>query len=276
MNAAVTRLRWVATFLALAAGAGPVVAQAPADVQWSLEGNRGSYCIWYLADPDLARRMVPSGTTLLPAGTGRGLPPLLARTVQDEPRFAQWIPGAICLGSYQRVTSDGRTLAAGKADRPVIVATSSLAAREARGFPSASSYLIDFMTDQRSLARAADDAGFGMSGIKVITRTRVGEDDPEVSITVDGVHITWSGHAIGDSGVGTTRSVSFGYASGRGSRWLIELESAPASSRLMVGTLEVDGRNTLAKALKASPGRAIGPEESGGTTSWTFHKATRR
>jgi hypothetical protein len=275
MRMAVTRLGCTVALMALSAGAGRVLAQVPAEVRWSLEGNRGSYCIWYLADPDLARTMVPSNTVLAPAGAGAGLPPLLARTVQDEPRFAQWIPGAICIAAYDRVTDGGRTLAQGKADRPVIVATNSLAASGARGFPAASSYLIDFMTDQRSLARAAEASGFGMDGITVLTRRQVGADDPRVSITVAGVQITWSGHAIGDSGVGKTRSVSFGYGSGRSAAWLIELQSAPGSTRLMAGTLEVDGRNTLARALKASPVRAIGPEESGGAVTLTFHSATR-
>jgi hypothetical protein len=275
MKGAVTPLGCAAILMALSAGVGPVLAQAPVEVQWSLEGNRGSYCIWYLADPDLARAMVPSSTVLAPARTGAGLPPLLARTVQDEPRFAKWIPGAICVAAYDRVTSGGRTLARGKADRPVIIGTNSLAASEARGFPTASNYLINFMTDQRSLARAADAAGVGMDGITVLTKHQVGADDPRVSIAVAGVQITWSGHAIGDSGVGKTRSVSFGYGSGRAAGWLITLQSAPTSTRLMAGTLEVDGRNTLAKALKASPVRGIGPEESGGTVTLTFHPATR-
>ena len=158
----------------------------------------------------------------------------------------------------------------------MILATSSLAASGARGFSAASSYLIDFMTDQGSLAHAADGIGVGMGGIKLITRTRVGADDPEVSIVIEGTQITWSGHAIGDSGVGKTRSVSFGYGTGRGPGWLVELESVPESSRLLVGTLEIDGRNTLAKALKASPGRAIGPLESGGTAVLKFQKGTHQ
>ena len=234
MRVAVTPCCCAAALIALSAGVGRALAQVPAEVQWSLEGNRGSYCIWYLADPDLARTMVPSSTVLAPAGTGKGLPPLLARTVQDEPRFAQWIPGAICIGAYNRVTAGGRTLAQGKPDRPVIVGTNSLAATEARGFPTASSYLIDFMTDQRSLARAADAAGFGMDGITVLTRRQVGADDPRVAITVAGVQITWSGHAIGDSGVGKTRSVSFGYGSGPGRR---VADRAP----IRAGKLAADG-----------------------------------
>jgi hypothetical protein len=44
----------------------------------------------------------------------------------------------------------------------------------------------------------------------------------------------------------------------------------------MVGGLEILGTNPLAKALRASPVRAVGPEEVGGTTTWTFHKQTKQ
>ncbi|MGH7524118.1 MAG: hypothetical protein ACREK8_07425 [Gemmatimonadales bacterium] len=247
-------------------------AQETAPLQWTLEDNQGSYCIWYLADPELASQMVPAGTVLSPAGSGKGLPVLLSRTIRDEPRFNLWIPGAICIGAYRRVTADGRTVAAGKDDHPIIIATSYLAARDPRGVAGATNLLLSFMTDKRDVARASESAGFDMNGISVVTRQQVGADDPKVTISVDGVEIVWSGHAIGDSGVGKTRSVSFGYATNRNASWLIGLDSRPSSTRLMAGILEVAGRNTLAKALKASPVRGIGPEESGGTVTLTFHK----
>lgn len=275
MNPAAKVTVWGAALLGVAA-LSPLTAQQTATVQWTLEDNQGSYCIWYLADPDLARQMVPAGTVLSPAGNGTGLPTLLARTIHDEPRFNLWIPGAICIGAYRRVTADGHTVAEGKEDHPVIIATSSLAAGDPLGVAGATSLLLAFMTDKRPVARASESAGFDMNGISVVTRQQVGADDPKVTISVEGVEIVWTGHAIGDSGVGKTRSVSFGYATNRSSSWLIGFESRPSSTRLMAGILEVEGRNTLARALKASPVRGMGPEESGGTVTLTFHKETRK
>lgn len=259
-----------------AAGATRATAQTPKEAHWSLEGNHGGYCIWYLADPQLAKDLVPDNTVLTPAGNGAGLPAFLMRTVQDEPRFAQWIPATICIGYYDRVTANGATIAQGKGDRLVIVATSALAAEGARGIHGATNYLVDFMTNDRAVARAAENVGFTMGGIDVMSRAADEGQDPELTIRFDGVAITWSGHAIGDSGVGKTRSVSFGYAGARTTNWLIQLETTPATDRLMAGALQVVGRNTLAKALKTSPGRSIGPQESGGTTTLTFQSASKR
>ena len=278
MSVAGTRLLGVLALIVVRGGVGSLAAQAQLrqDATWTLEGARGGYCVWYLADPDLARKLVPATTVLTPAGTGAGLPLLLASTIREEPRFAQWILGSICLGFYQRVSSGDHTLAEGKASHPIIVATNALAAENAHGVAGATAYLLDFMTDNRSLASAADRIGLDMSGIEYLARVRVEGGDPAVTITVAGTVISWSGHTIADSSVGTTQSVSFGYGGPRSANWLIQLESAPASSRLIVGNLSVAGRNTLAKALLASPARAIGPQVSGGTTTLTFHAVTRK
>jgi hypothetical protein len=266
----------VALLLAGGATASAAQAELAQNAVWTLEGSHGGYCIWYLVDPDIARKMVPSSAALTPAGTGAALPALLANTIREEPRFAQWIPGSICFGFYQRVSSGSHTLAEGKPNRPVIVATSSLAAQNAHGVEGAMAYLLDFMTNSPSLATAADRIGEDMSGLEYVTRLRVEGGDPAVTITASGVAFSWSGHPIADSGVGRTRSVSFGYGGPKSANVLIQLESAPMTSRFLVGNLSVEGRNNLAKALLASPVRAIGPEDSGGTTSITFHVGTKK
>ena len=277
MRFGVTRITGVVALLV--AGAAPALAgQAtlPVADTWTLEGNRGGYCIWYLADPDLARKMVPSSTQLTPAGTGAGLPSLLVSIIREEPRFAQWIPGAICFGLYQRVSSGSRSLAEGKPNRPIVIATSSLAAQNAHGVEGATDYLLDFLTDNRSLASAADRIGVDMNMLEYVSRVRVEGGDPAVTINLSGTIIDWSGHALSDSSVGRTRSVSFGYGGPKSANRLVRLELAPASSRLVVGSLSIDGRNNLAKALLASPARPIGPQESGGKGSIMFHGATKK
>ncbi|HEY4099801.1 MAG TPA: hypothetical protein VGM20_02870 [Gemmatimonadales bacterium] len=262
---------WVAIATVRAAGA-----QAPRDAHWSFEGNHGRYCISYLVDPALVAKLLPSDAKPAPAGTGAGLHPFLTRTVQDEPRFAQWIPAAICVARYDRVTADGKVLAQGKKDHPLIIVTNAVAVQSPRGIPEATDLLLDVMSDQRSLQRAGDDVGLEMGGITVTSRIRIEGDDPDVAMEVDGAIVHWSGHATGEPSVGTTHSMSFGYAARRSASLMIREEWTPETSRLMVGALQISGRNTLAKALGASPVRAVGPEEVGGTTTWTFHIQTKR
>ena len=107
MNVAAGRGWAVLAAIGLICSATPANAQAtlPKDATWSLEGAQGGYCIWYLADPVLARTPVPSSTSLLPAGTGADVPGAGPGYIRDEPKFAQWIPGTICVGFYQRVST---------------------------------------------------------------------------------------------------------------------------------------------------------------------------
>jgi hypothetical protein len=264
--------------LLLAGGATALTAQAELaqDAVWTLEGGHGGYCFWYLADPVIAHKMVPSSAVLTPAGTGAGLPPLLTNTIKEEPRFAEWIPGSICVGFYQRVSSGSHTVAEAKTNRPIIIATSTLAVQNAHGVPGATSYLLDFMTNSPDLSTAADRIGEDMSGLEYTNRLRVEGGDQAVTITASGIVINWSGHAGADSSVGKTRSVSFGYGGPKSANVMIRFELAPAISRFLSGNLQIEGRNNLAKALLASPARAIGPEESGGVTTITFHTGTRK
>jgi hypothetical protein len=263
--------------LILAGGRTALSAQASLaqNAVWTLEGGHGGYCIWYLADPAIARKMVPSSAVLTPAGTGAGLPPLLTNTIKEEPRFAQWIPGSICVGFYQRVSSGSHTVAESKPNRPLIIATSGLAAQNAHNVPGATTYLLDFMTNSPDLSSAADRIGEDMSGLEYTNRIHVEGGDPAVTISASGIVISWSGHPGADSSVGKTRSVSFGYGGPKSANVMVQLESAPATSRFLSGNLQIEGRNNLAKALLASPARAIGPEENGGVTTLTFQTGTK-
>ncbi|MES1260028.1 MAG: hypothetical protein ABUL71_05480 [Gemmatimonadota bacterium] len=254
---------------------GSAQATLPKDAAWTLEGGEGGYCISYLVDPVLARALVPSSTSLIPAGTGADQPEL-ANYIKDEPRFAQWIPAMICLGFYQRVKAGDRILAQAKPNRPIIVATSSIAAQGAHGVAGANAYLLDFMTNDRGVANAADAIGVDMSTIELTQKTKLEGEDATVTLSFSGVQVFWSGHAIADSSVGKTRSVSFGYGGPKSANWLINMETTFRSTRAMPAVLWVGGKNSLAKALLASPGRPIGPYEGGGGATIAFHAVTRK
>jgi len=247
----------------------------PKDAAWALEGGEGGYCISYLVDPDLAKTIVPSSTSLLPAGTG-GDHPDLASYIKEEPRFAQWIPAQICIGFFQRVTSAGKTIAQGKPNKPIMIATSSIAAQGAHGVAGANAYLLDFMTSDRGVSNAADAIGVDMSTIELTEKAKLEGQDPTATLSFSGVQLSWNGHPIADSSVGKTRSVSFGYGGPKSASWLINIETTPRSVRTLSAVLWVEGKNSLAKVLRASPGRPIGPYELGSTATITFHAVTHK
>lgn len=273
-----TRARAV-LILTLAAIGTPTVAvraqTAPATT-WVLDDARGGFCIWYLVEPEQAAAMVGKAGTPRPATAVTDLPSLLQRIIQDEPRFAPWTPAVLCLGRYASVQSDGEVLDRGREDRPVLVSWQALAATDPHGIRGPGWLLEAVGGDAPRLERVAGQAGL-LFRDRSLRNNRVkgseGEDDWE--IRVDGVKLFWTGHQAGDVRVGSTRMMSFGYAGGRTTTWMVELEQAPGSERPLVGTLRVEGKSDLAKALKASPVRAVSAAELGGRTTLTFRRPPR-
>lgn len=248
----------------------PLAAQDDGGTRWTFTDARGGFCIWYLADPDLARELVPKGTVLRPAGDGVGLPAAVTRVIQDEPRFGTWVPATICVNLFGQVAADGRTLATAKADEPILIMTHSLAASSPRGVSAADHYLVELGTDRGSLARAAELLGARSFDRSVSIRKSPDSDDDEVELKLGKTKIFWQGHRTGAARVGTTRSMSFGYAGLRTTNWQVEFEFTPSETFLMVGALRVEGKDDLGKALRASPIRTVGPSEQGGAATLTF------
>lgn len=243
---------------------------------WQLDDSRGSFCVWYLADPALAPDIAPKGTLFAPAGTGSGLPAALARLVRDEPQFGSWIPAAICIGRYGRVTVDGEVAAQAKGDRAVLVMTHAIAATAPRGQEGAGYFLLELATDNRTLAGVAEDVGLRVEQREIArVPSREGGDDAW-HFQMEKAKLVWSGHPTGEPRVEATRTMSFGLAGLRTSSWLLEATSAPDTVRLLVGQLRVEGKDDLAKALKASPIRAVGPLEQGGRSEWRFTRGGSR
>ena len=244
--------------------------------KWLLEDARGSFCVWYLADPAIAPKLAPKGTALTPAGTGAGLPPAVVRVIRDEPQFASWIPAVICVGRYGAVTVDGETAGRARDDRSILLMTHAIAAAAPRGQSGAAYYLLELSTDNGNVARLAEAAGIRIERRELdVIPAREGRDDV-LTIRVEKAKLIWSGHATGESRVEATQPMSFGLAGMRTSNRRLDASFAPDTSRLVVGQLRVEGKDDLAKALKASPIRWVGPILAGGRGEWLFTRGGGR
>lgn len=245
------------------------------EIRLTLTEARGSFCISYLVDPAVAVALAPEGAVLSPAGKGAGLSPFLVRVIQDEPQFADWIPAAICLGRFAAASLDGKEVARAKGDKTINVTTSWINVERPLGVDGATLALLELDIDETRVIRPLVDFGVlgGDRGIEVLPAER---GDTEIRVKLEKTQIVWVGHPTGDPRVGSTQAMSFGYIGMRGSTWLISREVAPTETRLMVGALRVEGKDALAKALKSSPIRAVGPMESGGTAEFIFHRQPGR
>ena len=262
--------RTVVLCSALLALARPLAAQADEQL-WRWVDAQGGFCIWYLADPAVATGMVPNGTPLRPASATASLPDVLLRIVQDEPRFAEWIPAVLCVGRFAAVASDGTPAGTMRPGQPLLLTLSALAAASPYG-QDAGWQLASIGLRAGSLDRVAERGWIATREAELRVRDGLEGEDDEWELSLDGTRLIWSGHPSGTARVGTTRSMSFGYAGNRNSTWLVALRMAPAEEQLQVGALRIEGKNALAQALKASPIRAVGPLSLGGELTMTFRR----
>lgn len=259
--------------VALLAAGGPLAAQSGEQL-WRWIDGQGGFCIWYLSDPALAADLVPTGTRLRTAAETAELPAGLIRIVQDEPRFAEWIPGTVCVGLYVDVAADGTPVGHMEDGRPVLLTLTGVAAHDPHGQAEAQWYLREIGLDAGRLDRAAGDARIATEDREMRTRTGLEGEDDIWELELDGARLFWSGHPTGEARVGSTRSMSFGYAGHRDSRFLVVVRTAPNEEQQQIGALRVEGRGPLAQALKSSPIRTVGPLERGGELTVTFRQAS--
>jgi hypothetical protein len=268
--------RFLVALVGLVPALTSVSAQKVTSSRWSMQDARGGFCIWYLIDPVAAPSLVEKGTMLAAAGTGSTLPTALAQTIRDEPRFTSWIPAAICIGFYGSVTIDDEKPVLASSDQPIAIVTHLIAAQSPRGAGGASYLLVKLASDNRVVRNQAGDRGVSVEGITLLSGKDRGTPEDRVDLRLESTNISWVGHPSGDPSVGTTRSMSFGYAGARSINWQGSLQTTPAETHLMVGALRIEGKSPLAKALKASPIRPTGPIERGGTAQLVFQQVSPR
>src|SRR5690606_28332829 len=210
----------------------PLAAQANEQL-WRWVDAQGGFCLWYLADPALAPDLVPPGTPLRPASATAALPDVLLRIVQDEPRFAEWIPAVLCVGRFAAVASDGEPAGTMRKGEPLLLTMSGLAAASPYG-QDAGWQLAAIGLEAGSLDRVAERAWIATREAEMSVREGLEGEDDEWELQIHGTRLIWSGHPTGTARVGTTRSMSFGYAGNRNSTWLVELKMAPAEEQTQV------------------------------------------
>lgn len=232
---------------------------------WRWVDAQGSFCIWYLADPAIARELLPDGLEARPVSRGTDLPANLLRIAQDEPRFADWIPGIVCVGQFEVVAANGAPVGRREGGRPVRFALTALAAMGAADWE-----LLELGLDAGRLDQVGEELGIRSKERQLRLKQGIEGEDDQWSLKLNGAELGWVGHSVGSTDVGSTRLMSFGYTGDRNTAWRLDLTTSPATTELQVGSLRIEGKGALAQALKSSPIRAVGALERGGEAVMTF------
>jgi len=263
----------VATWCGAAA---PLVAQARSAGRegpvWTLQGLRTGQCVRFLVDPTVARRALSDGARLLPAERDESLHPALRSVIDGQPEFATWIPSSLCLYYGDALNLGGRRFGGKDPRKRQMIGLWAVAASE-QGSGARRDVLLDFFGVGGGLVQGAGNAKVKLSEAQSAVSKVSGTDNDLYDVKIGKTRLTWTGRVVGDStrveqpiqeswlGKGTSGMV-----------WRVHATFKPEWSRPLVGVLSVEGKDDLAKALKASPIRFVGPRYYGGRGELRFSR----
>jgi len=256
--------------------AGPLVAQERSDSRagpvWTIEGLRTGQCVRFLLDPSVGRRVLQAGTRLLPASRDEILHPALRSVIDGQPEFATWIPSSLCFFYADALTIGGRRLGGKDPRKRQMIGRWTVAASE-QGSGARRDVVLDLFGVGGGLVQAAAYAKVKLSEAQSSVSKVPGTDNDLYDVKIGRTRLSWNGRAVGDSTRVEQPIQESWLAKGTsGTFWRVDVTLKPGWSRPMVGVLSVEGKDDLAKALKASPIRFVGPLYQGGGAELRFSR----
>jgi hypothetical protein len=264
----------VATWCVAAA---PVVAQARSEDRegpaWTLDGLRTGQCVRFLIDPTVARRALPDRARLLSASNDQTLHPALRGVIDGQPEFASWIPSSLCLFYGDTLNLGGRRFASKDSRKRQMIGLWTVAASE-QGSGARRDVVVTFFGAGGRLAQAG---GYGTKVKFKEAKSSVSKvpdtDNDLYNVKIGKTRLVWNGRPVGDS-VRVEQPIQESWLAqgSSGVDWRVQATLKPEWSRLLAGVLSVEGKDDLAKALKASPIRFVGPVYQGGGVELRFSR----
>lgn len=230
---------------------------------WTMTGLRAGFCVHFLVDPRETRETPLADRPWRILADSPDAPPSLREVLAHQPEYGDWIPASLCLYAFDTVQANGRIFTDRR--RPKSVLVWKVASRPDGPGEEAHWWSAISVTDggiaHQSNQPAADfdrfslDIGPVPQGTDTIPKT-----DVRYRIRVDGAELRWDGHLSADSlPAGPAVSDTLALRGSQDSRWLATWELPITRRQYMVGSLAVEGKSGLARALRASPTRYIGP-----------------
>jgi hypothetical protein len=272
-------------WIALSAAASLAVAPAPVAAQsaeqeagtWTLGGLRKAFCVRLLLDPaSPVLKGLPESYRPVPASRVPDLHVSLRGVVQGQPEFAGWSPSQVCVVAVDSVATKDFSYADKKGKHPQLFGLWTVRASGPSGAPS--EVALGLFSNSSRLIRSArlagqtvDDARLTIGKVPAVNEDGVPSTDDRFQVKVGKTTLTWDGRPAHDS-TAVKEPVDAAWAAGENGGKLRtgKLGLAASFSRPMVGSLKVDGKGDLAKALRASPTRFAGPVYVGGGGKVTF------
>ena len=245
--------------------------QAKGEQVWRVEGLRDGFCVLLLVEPQAVSKKVPEGIKLIPAGEAGDLHPALKSEIQRQPALGSWSPSQLCFYSVDTVETDGYRLADKKGRKTQLFALWTVSGSETASGKRRDVAMLVVSSSER-LIRSRKIAGHyirsaeaKLGKVPVVDENGVPNRDDRFQVKIGKTLVTWDGHDVADSveARGALETAWVINAGGEGKE-IGSLTLAPRWVSPMVGSLRVEGKDDLAKALKGSPVRFVGPKYRGG------------
>jgi hypothetical protein len=238
--------------------------------QWRLAGLRKGFCIQWLLNPDSLRRNLPREVRLLPAEGDADLHPALRQVVANQPEYRSWSPSALCFFRLGGVVAGSRSIG-NPADsaKAIVLGIWTVAAETGRSGPR--NLALELRANDGDLRDAGSHAGLEVDRLAMTVGPVPRDDGPprpeetRYQIRLGKTLLVWDGRA-GQDTTRTTGPIAWGWQapSPKGGWRSGALTLGPTSATIMIGSLRVEGKDPLARALQASPIRYVGPAYEGG------------
>lgn len=256
-------------------GAGPLLGQEAASGRqgpvWTLEGLQVAQCVRFLMDPGIAAKQLRPGVRLIRAEQDPTLHPSLRSVVNQQPEFASWAPASLCLYYADAIRLAARRLGSKDPRKRQMLGLWAVAAREQGG--GRRDFVLELFGNSGELARSAEHSGVKLRLAQSVGPKPAQSGNDLYGLRVGKTRVIWNGRPTGDSTrvEGPLREPWVTRGSS-GTVWRVQTTLQPAWMRALVGVLTVEGKDDLAKALKASPTRFVGPLYVGGSAEVRFSR----
>ena len=255
-----------ATLLALGCLTVPVApGGAGPDEPWQFSNLEQGYCVTFLVSPEDAPGVLPDDAQPVRLDAMTDQPPVLSRVLADQPEYGSWMPAALCVYRFGRAAfgSRERVAAAGSSE---MIGILGYWARVAVNQPPNGLAVSTIFTNDKWAAQATDSTATPFRLVKAsFGKAAHGSDERHV-LELGKTKLIWDGHAAGDSAKSDAPVERVWVVRGpRGKPVLLRWSLTATSSRSMVGALVIVGKDKLAKLLRRSPIRFLGPMYQGGS-----------
>ena len=265
--------------LAVALATAPLQAQDTESgaTTWELEGLRSAFCVQMLLDPaSELMHDLPTGWRAVPASADTNLHVSLRSVIEGQTEYAAWSPSRLCFTTVDTIRSKEFSLADKSGRRPQLFGYWTVLAAGPSGRPQ--DVALELFANSDRLIRSARLAGQELHEARLTVGKVPAEDengvpssDDRFQVKLSGTVVTWDGRLAGDSAaVADPIEDTWSVTAMRGGVVTGSLALSPVRAQPMAGSLKVDGKNELAKALRASPTRFAGPSFRGGAGKVTF------